>query len=78
MHHQSIKRLLLLALCAWVGNAHAYLDPNSGSILLQLILGGVAGAMVAGKLFWHRVRAFFSFNKSDPGASKVSGENPPD
>ena len=39
--------------------AHAYLDPGTGSMLLQLLLGGVAGALVVGKLYWHRVKAFF-------------------
>ncbi len=39
--------------------AHPYLDPGTGSMLLQLLLGGVAGALVVGKLYWHRVKAFF-------------------
>jgi hypothetical protein len=33
----------------------AYLDPGTGSMLLQLILGGVAAAVVGLKLFWHRL-----------------------
>ncbi len=39
--------------------AHAYLDPGTGSMLVQMLLGGVAGALVIGKLYWHRVKAFF-------------------
>ncbi len=39
--------------------AHAYLDPGTGSMLLQLLLGGVAGALVVGKLYWSRVKEFF-------------------
>ncbi len=39
--------------------AYAYLDPGTGSMLLQLLLGGVAGAMVVGKLYWQRITAFF-------------------
>lgn len=39
--------------------AHAYLDPGTGSMLLQLLLGGVAGLLVVGKLYWHRIMAFF-------------------
>ncbi len=39
--------------------AHAYLDPASGSILLQMIVGGVAGVALAAKLFWHRILGFF-------------------
>jgi hypothetical protein len=33
----------------------AYLDPGTGSMLLQLILGGVAAAVVGLRLFWRRV-----------------------
>ncbi len=39
--------------------AHAYLDPASGSMLLQMIVGGIAGIALAGKLFWHRILGFF-------------------
>ena len=33
----------------------AYLDPSAGSMMLQLILGGVAGLAIALKLFWARI-----------------------
>ncbi len=39
--------------------AYAYLDPGTGSMLVQLLLGGVAGALVIGKLYWQRLKAFF-------------------
>lgn len=38
-------------------SALAYLDPGTGSMLLQVILGGVAAVGVALKLYWHRIRA---------------------
>jgi hypothetical protein len=37
------------------GTALAYLDPTSGSMLLQLLLGGAAGVAVAAKLLWRRI-----------------------
>lgn len=37
-------------------DAFAYLDPGTGSMLLQLLLGGVAGALVIGKLYWQRLK----------------------
>ena len=37
-------------------DAHAYIDPGSGSVLLQLILGGVAGIAVVVKLYWERIK----------------------
>ena len=39
--------------------AWAYLDPGTGSMILQLALGGVAGAMVIGKLYLKRAQDFF-------------------
>ncbi|MGK2857159.1 MAG: hypothetical protein ACSLFQ_08125 [Thermoanaerobaculia bacterium] len=36
--------------------ALAYVDPNAGSLILQLILGGLGGLLVTWKLFWHRIR----------------------
>lgn len=58
--------LTLALLCA--APAHAYLDPGTGSMILQVILGGVAAATVAMKLYWQRIKAFFggSSEESEP------------
>lgn len=40
----------------------AYLDAGSGSLILQAILGGIAGVVVAGKAWKARF-----FNKEDDG-----------
>ena len=39
--------------------ASAYVDPSAGSIFLQLLLGGVAGVLVAVKLFYQRIASRF-------------------
>jgi hypothetical protein len=36
--------------------AHAYIDPGTGGMLLQLLLGGLAGAAVIVRLQWERIR----------------------
>jgi hypothetical protein len=47
--------------------AFAYLDPGTGSMMLQLLLGGVAGALVVGKLYMRRTADFFrSFGRRRP------------
>jgi hypothetical protein len=40
-------------------NALAYIDPAAGSILLQALLGGVAGILVIGKLYYRKLKALF-------------------
>lgn len=42
----------------------AYLDPGTGSMVLQLLLGGVAGAVVVVKLYWQKIKDFFIREKS--------------
>ena len=41
-----------------------YLDPGSGSMLLQLLAGGVAGVAVAGKMYWGRLKRALGFGRS--------------
>lgn len=50
-------------------SAHAYIDPGSGSMLLQLLLGGVAGLVVLAKLYWQRLLRLFGL-----GARGIDGE----
>ena len=45
--------------------AHAYLDPASGSMILQMILGGLAGAALVIKLYWRRLLGVFGRKKPE-------------
>lgn len=49
----------LSAIIFYSAPAYAYLDPGTGSIILQLLLGGVAGGLVIFKLYWVRLKSFF-------------------
>lgn len=40
-----------------------YLDPGSGSFLIQLLIAAVAGAGIAIAVSWGRIKRFFSKNK---------------
>lgn len=43
--------------------AQAYLDPGSGSFLFQLIVGGILSGLFAIKLYFRKIKSFFSRNK---------------
>jgi hypothetical protein len=45
----------------------AYLDPGSGSLLLQMLAGGVAAVAVAGKFYWRRFLRAIGIRKRDDG-----------
>jgi hypothetical protein len=57
--------LTLTALLATLAapSAFAYLDPGSGSMLLQVVLGGLAAVGVAAKLYWHRLKHFLRLGR---------------
>ena len=48
-------------------NAYAYIDPGTGSYLIQILLAVLVGSAFAVKMFWHNIKAFlgrrFSKNK---------------
>ena len=56
MSRCAVLSLVLLILPA--SSARAYLDPGAGSVMLQLLLGGVAGLFVIVKFYWRRILAF--------------------
>ena len=40
--------------------AYAYLDPGTGSMILQFLIAGIVGSLFVLKLCWQRVKAFFA------------------
>ncbi|MFQ5964294.1 MAG: hypothetical protein ACE5KZ_08430 [Candidatus Scalinduaceae bacterium] len=54
-------------LLLWPNPVYAYLDPGSGSMILQILLAGFAGLAVILKLFWHRFLALFGIGKKNKG-----------
>jgi hypothetical protein len=51
--------------------AYAYLDPGSGSMLLQVLLGGVAALAVILKFYWNRFRSLFRRDKKSKEGTKL-------
>ncbi|WP_431884683.1 hypothetical protein [Micromonospora wenchangensis] len=51
----------------------AYLDAGSGSLIVQAVVGGAAGAAVAAKLYWRRVTARFRREPAEASPSERPG-----
>lgn len=49
----------------------AYLDPAAGSMMLQIILGGIAGLAVALRLYLRRILALFKGRGGRAAASEA-------
>lgn len=68
MHRSSPTVLLVLALLALAParDALAYFDPASGSLVLQMVLGGIAGVALMVRIYWHKLLGLFGIQTSDP------------
>lgn len=55
--------VLLGAVLCFVPSAFAYLDPGSGSYILQAIVAGALGGAYAIKLYWFKIVGFFKGKK---------------
>jgi len=72
----TVAALALIALLV-ATPAFAYIDPGSGSMLVQLVTGGAAGAMVLARLYWKRVKDRVTGKKADAASGPPSGGSDP-
>jgi hypothetical protein len=47
-----------------IAPASAYIDPGSGSIIFQAVVGGAMAIGLTVKVFWRRITTFFSRKRS--------------
>ena len=67
---KKIFNLLLIYNIFIVTNAYAYLDPGTGSIILQAILGAIAAGVSYCTFYWNKVKNFFKKNNSKKEKNK--------
>jgi hypothetical protein len=76
MNHAQRAILATLLLLAVAGPAQAYIDPSSGSMILQGIIAGIAAILVTAKLWWHRLLVMLGIRKrSNRAASHDAGKD---
>lgn len=64
--------VLGLTLLAMPADALAYIDPAAGSLILQALLGGVAGILVVTKLYYRKLMRLLGRRPRD-----AAGGDPP-
>ena len=56
-----MKKIILILIVYFflIVNAFAYLDPGTGSIILQAIIGFVAAVGATVSIYWQKFKSFF-------------------
>ena len=49
-----------------VDDAQAYIDPGTGSMLIQSLIAVIAGGLFAIREYWHKLKIFFARKKDAP------------
>ena len=55
----SVFKLVLYSLVFFPNMAYAYIDPGTGSMMIQALLALIATVSVSIGIFWRRIRSFF-------------------
>lgn len=74
-----IPKILVVALTAVIALspnvAYAYLDPGTGSALIQGLIAAIAAIGLTLKVYWHRVLGFLGLRRS-ADADEDTGDKP--
>ena len=51
----------------------AYIDPGSGSFILQALIATLAGALVAVNIYWQKIKSFLGLSSDEDDEHDQSG-----
>ncbi len=54
---------------------HPYLDPGSGSFILQILIATIVGSLFLVKVYWNKLKAFFKRAPTDTPVDEDKAEN---
>ncbi|MBK5092964.1 MAG: hypothetical protein JJE48_05555 [Actinobacteria bacterium] len=63
-----VGRSFLLALSVFRLTSVAYIGAGTGSLIIQVVLASMLGAAVVTRIYWQRIKEFFSRNKEEDSA----------
>ena len=56
----------------------AYIDPGSGSFILQALIATLAGALVAVNIYWQKIKRFLGLSSDDDEQDQSGNPSPSD
>jgi len=54
--YQIFSLVLLAFFGAYIQSAYAYIDPGTGSMVAQMLIGALVGVGVAIKVYWYKLK----------------------
>ena len=58
--------IVAIVVCAAVSTpAYGYIDPGTGSLIIQGLIGTIAALSVTAKVYWHKIKIFLAKESDD-------------
>jgi hypothetical protein len=67
--------LPFIALLIPMISTHPYLDPGSGSFILQILIATIVGGLFLVKVYWNKLKALFKRTPTDTPVGEDEAEN---
>ena len=48
--------IFLLSRGFFISDAYAYLDPGTGSVIIQAVIGAIAAVLITLKIYWYKLK----------------------
>ena len=75
----NLKKTLAITSAVYIlggmSSAHAYLDPGTGSLVVQGLIATIAAASAALGLYWHNVKNFFKRDRAPAESTDQAGDS---
>jgi len=55
-----LTTIFLISHGVFISDAYAYLDPGTGSVIIQVIIAALVGVTITIKLYWEKLKIKFS------------------
>ena len=59
VNQKNYHLITIVCVLYWPVQANAYIDPGSGSLILQGIIAGTAMGLYTIKIYWYKIKSFF-------------------
>jgi hypothetical protein len=66
---------LLIVFLFYANSAQAYLDPGTGSFILQMLVAGLLGGLFTLKIYWRKIKSFFTNIFTKTSTEKIDEED---
>ena len=64
--NKNIYQLItIFCMLYWPVQTNAYIDPGTGSLILQGIIAGIAMGLYTIKMYWYKIKSFFKIGNEN-------------